>query len=156
MLRHRKNTIDKVVQKMDAFTKVPEDYVEPSVSGALGMLWLLCLRICVLGNRDYETLKGSYWLFYCWLSHRSAKCSIVHPRVCEIHFKSGVKVGWGHCGQCNTTQYMQRSSLLQPWSLVFTDYMTCNKHLSASWQIRSELKRVSNVKRASSSIRFKY
>jgi hypothetical protein len=38
MLRQRKNTIDKVVQKMDAFNKVPEDYVEPSISGAVGKL----------------------------------------------------------------------------------------------------------------------
>jgi hypothetical protein len=36
MLRQRKSAIDKVVQKMDAFTKVPEDYVESSISGAIG------------------------------------------------------------------------------------------------------------------------
>lgn len=36
MLRHRKNAIEKVVQTLDAFDKVPEDYVEPTVSGAVG------------------------------------------------------------------------------------------------------------------------
>ena len=46
MLRHRKNTIDKVVQKMDAFTKVPEDYVEPSISGALGLKVRILVNIC--------------------------------------------------------------------------------------------------------------
>jgi len=44
MLRHRKNTIDKVVQNMDAFNKVPEDYVEPSISGAVGKLYRMTLR----------------------------------------------------------------------------------------------------------------
>jgi len=41
MLRQRKKKIEEVVQKLDAFTKVPEDYVEPSLAAALSKLNIL-------------------------------------------------------------------------------------------------------------------
>jgi hypothetical protein len=36
VLRQRRNKIEKAVQELDAFPKIPDDYVEQTASGASG------------------------------------------------------------------------------------------------------------------------